>query len=156
MALTASSELLQVQQGDSEARTRFSIVMTTTTILFPRIAKFLNLPCQFFDAALHFATMTTFMAIEQQCFIQHLVDVVDVDAMVLKHTTLILNLHCLRSTPSVTLTEQHQTHHQTLLILHSVAPSQPEFQVVNLSVDSDHPPSHLGKGSWGRHCRKWW
>ena len=44
---------------------------------------------------------------------------------------------------------------QALLISHSVAPSQPEFQVVNLSVDSDHPLSHLGKGSRGRHCREW-
>ena len=96
------------------------------------------------------------MAIERRCFIQRLVDVVDVDAMVLKHTTLILNLHCLQSTPSTILTEQRRTHHQTLLISHSVAPSQPEFQVVNFSIDSDLPLRYLGKGSRGRRCRKSW
>ena len=121
----------------------------------PCIVKFFNLPCQLFDAALHFATMTTFMAIERRCFIQRLVDVVDVNAMVLKHTMLILNLHRLQSTPSTTLTEQRRTHHQTLLISHSVAPSQPEFQVVNFSIDSDLPLSYLGKGSRGRRRRKW-
>ena len=73
-----------------------------------------------------------------------------------KYTMLILNLHCLQPTPSTTLSEQCQTHHQTLLILHSVAPSQPEFQVVNPSIDNNHPLSHLGKSSKGRGCRKWW